>query len=133
MVIFTLGMLSTSVLMTKVSIKPKTLIVVGTVLELVASISVVCIDHYKTLVYVYTCLFSFGSAINHMTCLQILWEHYLLHRGEVAGFVFFCSWIGAYIMTKLCIIMINPDGQPSELVEGFSKPVNLPDENDSDP
>lgn len=87
----------------------KTYLIVGTIFELIGCLMIIFTNNYRVLVFVYTSFFSFGSGIIHLTCLQILWEHFLHHRGEIAGFVFFCSWMGGYGVTQLCTLIANAE------------------------
>lgn len=71
----------------------------GSAFEVLAIIQMLYIHNFRALTYLYTFLFAFGSGIIHITSLQILWEHYIIHRGEISGWVFFCSWLGSYVVT----------------------------------
>lgn len=98
----------------------------GTVLELVASISVIFINNYKVLLYTFNSLFAFGAGLNHLTCLQILWEHYMRNRGEIVGFVFFSSWFGNYMVKNICYLIANPEQKPLTFVPELKQEIFEP-------
>ena len=67
--VFILGMLIASIMMNSFKLRLKQYIYIGFVFELLAIISVFFWNSYRKIVFTYTCLFSFGSGIIHLTCL----------------------------------------------------------------
>lgn len=116
------SMLLTSILMSRYQAKLKLYILLGLFFELAAIVAFFVSNNYRLLAIAFTSLYSFGSGTLHLVCLQILWEYFINHRGEVCGFVFFSSWLGNFIMTVLCRLISNPKNDPM-VEKGFDQKV----------
>jgi hypothetical protein len=55
----------------------------------------------------YLYIFSVGSGLNVMLCLQCLWEYYHKERVQITAFVFTAFYIGNYSFTKTMEFLMN--------------------------
>lgn len=68
-------------------------------------------ETYYSSVILFTFLFSVGSGMVNILCLQTLWEHFYNNRGEITGFVYFTFYVGQYLFVNLSNAMINPEDE----------------------
>lgn len=78
---------------------------------IVGLIIAILADDFRASNLVYTIIFSIGSGMNVMLCLQCLWEYFANKRGEVVGAYFAAYWFGNFIFKNLSDFLINPENE----------------------
>lgn len=105
-----LGYLIGAMMFNFLNLHVKNQLSIAIAIQMVGFTSAIFVDDYKTALTIFNCLFSFGSGISTILCVQCLYEHYYDSRGPVVGLLFSAYSLGQFVFNVLATQIINPNG-----------------------